>query len=175
MEKMTFYRKFRLILLFCITISFIGYLDFFIPVIADSNSSDNLYKIEQSPISISSNSELHQLALSEGWNGSGTESDPIKITNYFISPSIGIGIEIKYTTDYIIVENNIVIMNGGGSGIFLQDVSNLVLFNNTVFNSSNAGLDIINSSVNITSNVLEGNYGYGINILSGDNCIINYN
>jgi nitrous oxidase accessory protein NosD len=49
------------------------------------------------------------------------------------------------------------------------------LFNNTVFNSSIAGVEIINSSVNITSNVLDSNQGYGINIWSGDNCIIKYN
>jgi parallel beta-helix repeat protein len=164
-----------MIFIFCVTISVIGNLNLSIAMTANSNSYNNLYKIDQGSITINGNSELQQMALNEGWNGTGTENDPIRISNLEIFPSSGKGIEIISTTDYIVIENNFVSTNVGGAGIFLQYVSNLVLFNNTIFNSSIGGVYILSSSVNITSNVIDSNHGYGVYFWSGDNCVIKDN
>jgi parallel beta-helix repeat protein len=133
------------------------------------------------PISIQSDDQFTSANGVTG--GSGTQSDPYIIQSWSIdasSASSGNGIEIQNTTAYFIVRNCLV-ENGGiqgfsNVGIFLENVVNGIIENNTCGNNW-TGINLFESSNNtISGNTCESNSvgislsGSSINTISGNTC-----
>jgi parallel beta-helix repeat protein len=114
-------------------------------------------------------------------SGSGTQSDPYIIENWVINaPGANAnGIYIQNTTAYFVVRNCLV-ENGSANpwnlplrpaydGIYLLNVVNGEIENNTFRNDCN-GISLINSSNNhLTNNTSENNWVAGIHITSSSN------
>ncbi|GAI30298.1 unnamed protein product, partial [marine sediment metagenome] len=108
--------------------------------------------------------------------GSGTPADPYIIENWVIDASGAHGIRIENTTKYFVIRNCLV-ENGGSSyyGIYLENVINGKIENNTCRSTSHYGILLYYSSdVNLTNNTCESN-SYGISLSSSDNCTIENN
>ena len=111
-------------------------------------------------------------------SGSGIASDPYIIENWVIDASGAHGIWIENTTKYFVIRNCL-IENGGGPhyGIYLENVNNGKIENNTCENNS-TGVYLDSSSNNaLSSNTCENNSNWGIhlyssssNTLSNNNC-----
>ncbi|MFX0183637.1 MAG: nitrous oxide reductase family maturation protein NosD [Candidatus Hodarchaeota archaeon] len=100
------------------------------------------------PISISSNGDF----ISQGYPGSGTPDDPFLIEGYNITASSGTLIEIRDTSAYFRLANNL--LNGMktyGPGIYCYGVRNGEFRNNTLYNN-NEGIKLENSNNNIVEN-----------------------
>lgn len=84
----------------------------------------------QLPLNISSNSELIEAAVSHGWSGSGTASDPYVIENYVIDTDAlnGICISIENVTLHFIIRNcDLSSTDFGGYSVFLHNVTNGII------------------------------------------------
>lgn len=116
--------------------------------------------------------------------GSGTQSDPYIIQGWSQDASSANGIDIQNTTAYFVIRNclveNGVIQGLSKAGIFLENVVNGIIENNTCENNW-TGIDLFESSNNtISGNTCEGNV-YGIylfsssdnNTLTGNNLLNN--
>jgi parallel beta-helix repeat protein len=102
-------------------------------------------------------------------SGTGTPSDPYIIENWVISASSAHGIYITNTTAYFIVRNCLV-ENGGGTyyGIYLDNVINGRIENNTCENNK-YGIAIVASNYNsLTNNTCENSPWYGIRLSSSN-------
>ena len=131
------------------------------------------------PIVVSGNNDFDSKAITYGWSGNGSSSDPYIIENLSIINSTDsiYGISISsVTTKYFIVRNNYIEMTGvGSSGVYLYNVDNVgTIYNNTVVNNQDYGIYLYSSHViNITSNIVKNNRN-GIRIyLDGGNRVEN--
>ena len=108
--------------------------------------------------------------------GSGTADDPYIIENWVIDASGAHGISIQNTTAYFIVRNCLV-ENGGGSysGIYLNNVVNGKVENNTCENNSDHGIFLDHSSYNTISNNTCSNNSTGIGLEVSSNNILSNN
>jgi len=118
------------------------------------------------PISINGNT---QLAAASNGGGDGTAGNPYIIENYVISASSANGIVIQNTTAYFIVRNCLV-ENGGSTyhgiyaGIYLDNVVNGKIENNTCSNNGD-GISLWYSPYNnLTNNTCENNTYSGISL-----------
>ena len=109
-------------------------------------------------------------------NGSGTQVDPYIIENVTIDgQNSGNCIEIRYSNVYFIIRN-CTLYNGNSIGIYLYQVRNGKIFNNTC-SSCDYGIQLFfGDYINITDNILMDNAYTGIQLESfNDNNIISNN
>ena len=121
----------------------------------DNNYQLN-YKInvERAPIAISNDDEFHTQAGDEGWNIDGRDGSkdyPYLIYNNSITAGGSTKlIDIRNTRVYFIVDHCDLI--GGGTGIYLENISNAVI-SNSFINKSTIGIDIRQSdNIKVLSN-----------------------
>ncbi|TES83550.1 MAG: hypothetical protein E3J91_02525 [Hadesarchaea archaeon] len=108
--------------------------------------------------------------------GSGTQLDPYIIENFIIDASSAYGIHIENTTKYFVIRNSLV-ENGGGSyyGIYLDNVINGKIENNTCENNNEGIYLSYSDNCTIDNNTCENNY-HGISLWSSsDNNILDNN
>jgi len=139
--------------------------------IVEINDSDTPINAQAAQIYINSIGDFSFYAVS----GFGNSTHPWIIENkYFnLTDQTKHGIHIEDTTAYFIVQNCIIFGAGGDNyGIFLDNVDNGHLLNNTL-NLNRVGIEIRGSSnINLTDNTCNTNRYYGIRIddyLSGVN------
>ncbi|MHA2098634.1 MAG: right-handed parallel beta-helix repeat-containing protein [Candidatus Kariarchaeaceae archaeon] len=131
------------------------------------------------PISIDGDADLHAQAYNEGWDLGGTQDGsfekPYYIENYNISDYDGTAISVKNTASYLIIRRNL-IDNNSNSGIYLENVKNTSVYENSL-DTAGFGIRLIDSSYNyIWNNTLivqgHGYYGvphpYGIYLINSD-------
>ncbi len=134
------------------------------------------------PFRIDSDTDFEDTAISEGWNGSGTEEDPYIIENYQID---GNGTEdcfyIGNTTVHFVFKNNHlhnssnVAPHSSPSGLFLNNVTNGVIRDNRLVDN-NRGITLNNShDLMIEKNDMENNTGTGIYMSYSENNTIDEN
>ncbi|NVM52629.1 MAG: right-handed parallel beta-helix repeat-containing protein [Candidatus Helarchaeota archaeon] len=129
-------------------------------------------KIKSAIISIDGNAELDAYAT----DGTGTVRDPYILENYLINASgLGAGISIKNTNAYYILRNCI-ITNADRyyAGIMLSNVTNAIITNNTVYNSS-GGILLYDSCHNILANNTANHNSGGICLDHSSNNVLIYN
>ena len=100
-------------------------------------------------IFINGNNTFTAKAISEGWSGDGSLNDPYIIENYTIQALSEHGIEIRNTNLHFIIRN-VSITNGRSNyyhGIYLYNVTNGILENNTADNNL-AGFLLVDSDNN---------------------------
>ncbi len=126
-------------------------------------------------ISINGNSDLNSQATTNGWSGSGTSSDPYIISNYSISSSNQYSFVIQNTNLHVIFENNF--LTNGIVGVFVQNVQNLVIKNNSITNCEKFGILIDESANNLIVNntISHTSNGMGLLITNSVNNLFNNN
>lgn len=88
------------------------------------------------PIAVNGNKDLVVQAALEGWEGSGTVSDPILISGYLLEAARHL-FRIVNTDLYFIFANNYLNgIDGSWCGIYLSNITNGVVANNTVRNTA---------------------------------------
>ncbi|MHA2030890.1 MAG: right-handed parallel beta-helix repeat-containing protein, partial [Candidatus Kariarchaeaceae archaeon] len=131
--------------------------------------------IYSNPISINGNQDLSNQAAAEGWSGVGSEGNPFIIEGLEISDS-GNLISISNTNLYFEIRNCHLRGEGEGAGIYLFDVSNSQITNNTIYDNTLMGIGLNSSQfVNITKNTIYNNGEDGIKLVSSENNIITDN
>jgi parallel beta-helix repeat protein len=106
----------------------------------------NQYKLNP-PIIIDDNDDFSNL----GFNGSGTFNDPYRIEGLNITSSMGYLIEIKNTTAWFIIRNNLLDgLNSSFGGIDLRNVTHGIISNNIIRENDQYGIYIAYSSNDIT-------------------------
>lgn len=112
-------------------------------------------------ISINNNTDFSLQAGSHGWPGNGSQSDPYIIKNLFFNNSLSNQplIQIQNTNSYFTLEN--ISLIGGSYGILLNNVSNAIIKNVSVY-KSNSNLIYLNNNENIT--IKDSNFSNGGNI-----------
>ncbi|MFW3145773.1 MAG: right-handed parallel beta-helix repeat-containing protein [Thermoplasmatota archaeon] len=123
------------------------------------------------PIEIESNTDLISKASSEGWPGSGTETNPIIISGYAFEVSIYYpGIKIGYTDLHIMINGcyfwNRTYFTGAelylfGSGIHIASSSNISIID-SVFTELERGIDCYGAKYVAVVNCIINDAGYGI-------------
>jgi parallel beta-helix repeat protein len=84
-------------------------------------------------IVVNGNADLISQAATNGWRGDGTPLNPYIIEGFTISPSGGQCIYISNTNLYLVITH--CVLNDSVYGIYLWDVRNAVIENNTCFSS----------------------------------------
>ena len=115
-----------------------------------SNFSKTVYNKTSSPvdssISIIDNNELLQYAINNSLQGNGQKSNPIIFENLnLISSNSNYQIEIQNTNLYVIIRNS-TINFALKEGIFLQNVSNIILYGNSFKMNTGDAIYILSSS-----------------------------
>jgi parallel beta-helix repeat protein len=153
------------------------------PSVSDSDSCTTFVTLPEGvphdPICIEDDSEFtleDQITLVDGViAGSGAAGEPYVIGYWVIDASASHGIKIRDTTAYFVIRNCLV-ENGRDShyGIYLRDVINGRIANNTCFNNT-YGIRLRDSSNNtLTNNTCKNNY-VGIILSFSDNNIVDSN
>ena len=146
-----------------------------------TNSGDNSgYAVPHGPIYIVGDNSFTPANGVNG-GGSGTADDPYIIESWVIDASGGYGIRIRSTTKYFVIRNCLVENSWGNySGIYLENVVNGKIENNTCSNNGGCGIRLDNSSYNNLTNNNCSNNDFGIylihssnNTLSNDICSSN--
>jgi parallel beta-helix repeat protein len=88
------------------------------------------------PIAINGNHDLIAQAAAEGWKGSGTASDPILISGYLIEESRHLFRIVNTDLHFIFADNYLNGIDGYWCGIYLSNVTNGIVANNTVHNAA---------------------------------------
>lgn len=120
----------------------------------DSDEQLTDYSIEEvhGPIKIDNDTDFDEQADEEGWPGRGLETDPYIISGYEID---GEGIEnsvyIANTTVYFDLEGNH-IFNSSVNGVYLHNLTNGLVLNNTIYENGDYGISIDQSSDNVFRN-----------------------
>ena len=156
MKKYTY-----VILSFFLLITFIcpGYVS----AVNSSSSSimqqGNSKWLSSNPISINGNADFNSQAKSNGWIGTGLVTNPYIITGLNITTTLSNAISIQNTDVYFIIENCLLLASS--NGVYLNQVTNGVLNNNTSINNKN-GFFVINSNlIQINNNTAISNKGAG--------------
>ncbi|MFX0062444.1 MAG: NosD domain-containing protein [Candidatus Hermodarchaeota archaeon] len=106
--------------------------------------------VTHDPISIDGNSDFLTQAANEGWNGTGTESDPILIAGYTITASSGNLIQIHNIDLHFQISNNLLAGDfsyDSKHGISFYNVKYGKIFNNT-FQELSSAIDLTESTNN---------------------------
>lgn len=136
---------------------------------------------DHSPIIIESDNNFTEQAITEGWAGNGTPTNPYIIEGYNITSS-EVLIRIENTSVHFIVRNNLLSgIDQSNSGIYLVNITQGTVRNNLVKNCRD-GVHLVRSSdVEIDRNRVQDNMGAGIwliiecdrNIISNNTCFSN--
>ena len=128
---------------------------FLLNVSSKSYSDSHIQYTSHPSIIIDGNIEFNDTAITEGWNGNGSQSNPYIIDGLEIT-GIGTGalVEIKNTDVHFILSNNRLIGNSETIDIIvLRIVSNGSIINNLVENCQFSGIRLFRS----TKNEISGN------------------
>ncbi|MFW9856184.1 MAG: ABC transporter substrate-binding protein [Candidatus Thorarchaeota archaeon] len=122
--------------------------------------------LDHSSISINGDTGFHAQAKAEGWPGNGTATNPYIIENYII---MGNGsdtlIEVVNSTVRFVITN--CILNGGKTGILLNNVIGGRISFSVIMNNTGNGMTFLSSNGNlILNNILYKNQGHGISLSS---------
>ena len=153
-----------------------------ITMVSNSNSNNSIsrpyFKSSNmnGPINIDGNTDFINQAHNNGWNGNGSQFNPIIINNLQIKTSTQIGISIQNTNLFFVVSNCDLQVSPSvlGNGVLLENVQHGSLINNLVFQGNVLGFNIISSSnLTIKDNIVENN-AYGAFLLSNssDNLLL---
>lgn len=133
-----------------------------IPSAPSTPSTSTIVYIPSSPLNITNNAELAGNATS----GAGTVSSPYIIENLSITTSSATAISIQNTNVYFTLRNNnLSVSNSSFDGIYLNNVGNGTIANNTVSGSGN-GIYVANSNFDTITNNTITNSSAGINLYS---------
>jgi len=114
--------------------------------------------------------------ISYGFPGNGTQIAPYKIEAYNIETTTGSGIILANTTKYVVIQSCIIDAEEYGILIDSVEKGRITLYNNTIMNHKNSGVEIINShGLNISHNICKNNFEHGISIRESNNTHINNN
>ncbi|MFW9964409.1 MAG: nitrous oxide reductase family maturation protein NosD [Candidatus Sifarchaeia archaeon] len=118
---------------------------FVTPVPHVHHSSIQSTYIESSPFSINGNVDFAFQAAAKGWIGNGSETNPYLIQNLNISSTSGsiILASISNTNVHFRIEGSI--FSGGSTAIVFSNVTNGIVFNNTIGRCSVGGASISDS------------------------------
>lgn len=121
------------------------------------------------PIYINGNTNFNDTAYFEDWPGNGTASNPYIINGLEITGLSNDNlIEIKNTDVFFHITN--CLLNGGGLGIRLNNISNGYIFSNIISNNHDGGINLSSSDNNtLSNNTLSNNDGTGIWLSSSTN------
>lgn len=126
----------------------------------------------QAPIFINDNLDFEML----GFPGSGTSNDPYIIAGYNITFATTTLIHIQDTTKYFIIRDNWLDgIDGDYYGIYLQNVINGAIDNNTIRHGSNGIFLASSAQMNITYNQVYENLENGIVLQNSNWTYIGYN
>ncbi|QEE16526.1 right-handed parallel beta-helix repeat-containing protein [Promethearchaeum syntrophicum] len=112
--------------------------------------------------------------VSEATTGDGSVGNPWRIHGKYINASNGVGINITHTTDYFVVEDSVI--KNASHGIYINNVSNGILKNITIYNCSETGIFLDGQSntffngvheIEIRENVIHGISGASENSGNG--------
>ena len=124
-------------------------------------------------ISISSNSNFASQASTNSWPGDGSSGNPFIIENYNITTSASStsAIAITSTSVYFIIRNCYTSATGvNDNGIYLNNVTNGIITNNTITKNNVYGLSFSTvSNTTISNNLIENNIYWGIYDAIGNN------
>ena len=116
-------------------------------------------------IEITSDADLNQTALDEGWPGTGVENDPYIIKNYLISdaaPSLSASIVITNVNQHVVVKNNMLSSSSASyMGVYIQSSNNVSVIDNEIQNYMRAVIVEFSKNITVKSNLITNN-GYGI-------------
>ena len=140
--------------------------------------------LEHDPIAIYSNSEFRSTAESEGWPGSGTQSSPYVIDGLSITGSTEMHcITIENTNVFFEIKNCVLDNNLGTYGLWLHNIRNGIVSNNTITNTgahdverwgiSAAGDSGANNCIFVNNTI--SNTQYPFDLYGDGNLIINNN
>ena len=125
---------------------------------------------DHAPIVVHNNTDLADMIALNDWPGSGTSVDPYRISGVDINATgVSNAISIGNTSSYLIIANShltnasfVSLGFGEGSGIFLFNVSNVLIENNTI-SECHYGIKLRNSSgVMVYDNVISHCSSYGL-------------
>jgi len=140
--------------------------------IFEPEPSTSLSYTSHSPIAINGNDDFIAQATSEGWVGSGTESDPYIISGLNITPSdTEKGISVYNTTLFFNIENCVI--TGGTEGIHFNLVSNAKIINISITNSLENSIGLYTSSKILIDSCSVSGSNVGMNIQSSEEIEIN--
>ena len=129
-------------------------------------------------ININGNNNFSLQATTNNWPGNGTLNFPYIIENNYlsISSSNTNAISIQNTDVYFIIKNNTLESSGySGSGIYLYNVTNSLISNNTIISSYN-GIYLDHAYDNsIINNTITNTTRYGIYLYISKNDTLKYN
>lgn len=115
-----------------------------------------------SPIAINGNNDLVMQAALEGWEGSGTASDPILISDYLIEASRHLFRIVNTDLHFVFANNYLNGIDGSWCGLYLSNVTNGVVANNTVRNAA-IGLHMLQiNGCTLANNIVYDNLYEGI-------------
>jgi parallel beta-helix repeat protein len=165
-----------LILLVCIFSAVLIPSEIQSKTIQEATVVSSTVRTERFPLRIYSNEELLEQAVENGWQGSGTQEDPIIIENYIIR-NVSHAALITDTDLHFVFRNNII--EGIGKqwcAVVTSRVRNAVITNNTIRYGA-VGVHAINTNDSVFSdNVMYENLWDGIYMeLSSSNNIISGN
>lgn len=138
---------------------------------SDNHLKPNSNYTVHDPIKIDNNTDFSDTAADENWSGSGTETDPWVITNYSIDGTgEGRCIYIGNTTDHFIISDSELryATEGGSSvyrsnsGLILNNVTNGLVKNNTIFSNGKNGIHLRETEAEIVNNTLFWNNRAGV-------------
>ncbi|MGA1819782.1 MAG: right-handed parallel beta-helix repeat-containing protein [Thermoplasmatota archaeon] len=124
-------------------------------------------------IKIDSDADLISQAASNGWPGSGTESDPYRIENLTITGKSTRGIYIGNTTLHLLIKNCSLSQNNGND-LYLYSCSNLEINNCSLFNTTTGITVEVCKDLFIINNTLV-SHRYGMRMSTVNDIIISGN
>jgi len=152
-------------------------------IVSQSQGDTNRFTIsgsgytESIPIHISNNTDFTNQASVNFWDGNGSLSDPYIIEGLNITTIGDFSVNIGNTTVFFEVRG--CLLGGGSTGVFLENVTNAKIWNNTVQNVDNYGLLISESdSIKVINNTVQNIIGAdaaGLYSISSDFCELSNN
>lgn len=126
----------------------------------------SVLRVQDTPISLDGNTAFKGI-----FPGSGTSTDPYRIENRDFEDltHTQVVISISNSDVYFVINNSVI--HGGYTGILLHNVTNGVIFNNTIYNNSDQGIDIEENSefCTLEKNRIYNNTHHGCRILDSSN------
>ncbi|MEM4308454.1 MAG: NosD domain-containing protein [Thermoplasmata archaeon] len=130
------------------------------------------------PLNITTNEDFAFYASLYGWNGAGTNINPYIIDRYYINGNGTLNCTYIANTDVSFVIQNCLVKNATqpqGNGIYLFNVNNATLFNNTIRNAR-YGIYLGNAGyTEISKNDITGIITWGITLSNSMNITVSNN
>ena len=145
--------------------------------IMDGFTASALLYTESIPVHILNNTDFANQASVNSWDGNGSMNDPYIIEELNITDSESPLIQIGNTTVFFEVRGCLLV--GSSTGIFLENVTNAKVWNNTIRDSASSGILIAESvSVKVTNNSISGISGVdstGVYFIGSNYCELSNN